>query len=114
MAIPVGPGFRSLTIETHARGSGALIDLACLPSPDDAGAVMKVRVMTQVARTLIGLHDIARVRLRVDGRAWGLWDMQGDHRDDPIDYERLRGFFGICTAKPGTEAVLGDCSTALL
>ncbi len=43
-AIPVRPRFRSLTIETHARGSGASIDLAGLPSAADAGAVMKVRV----------------------------------------------------------------------
>ncbi len=69
--------------------------------------------MTQVARTLIGLNDIERVRLRVDGRAWALWDLQGNVRDDPIDYERLRGFFHICTAARGTEAVPGDCFTAL-
>jgi len=69
--------------------------------------------MTQIARTLIGLSDIERVRLRVDGRAWGLWDMQGNVRDDPIDYDRLRGFFDICAATPGTEAVPGNCFSAL-
>ncbi len=112
-AIPTGARIRSLTIETQARGSDASVDLAGLPSADDAGAVLKVRVMTQVARTLIGLNDIARVRLRVDGRAWGLWDMRGNIRDDPVDYVRLRGFLHVCAAKAGTEAVPGDCFTAL-
>jgi len=69
--------------------------------------------LTQVARTLIGLNDIERVWLRVDGRAWGLWDLEGNTRDDAIDYDRLRGFFRICAAKRGTEAVPGDCFTAL-
>ena len=69
--------------------------------------------MTQVARTLIGLNDIERVWLRVDGRAWGLWDLEGNIRDDAIDYDRLRGFFHVCAAKRGTEAVPGDCFTAL-
>jgi spore germination protein GerM len=112
-AIPAGGGIRSLTIEPHRSGSEAFVDLAGLPDAADAGAVSKVRVMTQVARTLIGLNDIARVWLRADGRPWGLWDLEGNIRDDPIDYERLRGFFHICAAKPGTEAVPGDCFTAL-
>jgi hypothetical protein len=112
-AIPHGAAIRSLTIEIRASGSEAFVDLSGLPPANDADAVTKVRVMTQVARTLIGLNDIARMWLRADGRAWGLWDMQGNIRDDPIDYERLRGFFHVCTAKPGTEAVPGDCFTAL-
>ena len=112
-AIPAGARIRSLTLKTYPRGSGAFVDLAGLPPADDAAAVLKVRVITQVARTLIGLNDIERVWLRVEGRVWGLWDMGGNIRDDPIDYNRLRGFFHICSAKPGTEAVPGDCFTAL-
>ena len=104
---------RSLRIETRAKGSEAFVDLTGLPAAEDAGAVQKVRVITQVARTLIGLGDIERVSLRVDGRAWGLWDMQGNVRDDPIDYKRLRGFFHSCRAKLGTEAVLGHYFSAL-
>jgi spore germination protein GerM len=112
-AVPEGARIRTLRVEMRATGSDAFVDLSGLPSADDADAVLKVRVMTQVARTLIGLSDIARVWLRVDGRAWGLWDQQGNIRDDPIDYERLRGFFHICTAKPGTETVPAECFTAL-
>jgi spore germination protein GerM len=112
-AIPAGAEVRSLTIELRPSGSEAFVDLAGLPYADDAGAVLKVRVLTQVARTLIGLNDIARVRLRGDGRPWGLWDLEGNVRDDAIDYERLRGFFHICAAAPGTEAVPRDCFTAL-
>lgn len=112
-AIPAETKIRSLTIEIRAKGSPAFVDLSGLPSADESDALLKVRVMTQVARTLIGLSDIDRVRLRVDGCAWGLWDMKGNIRDDPIDYDRLRGFLHICAAKPGTEAVPGDCFTAL-
>jgi len=112
-AIPAETKIRSLTIELRARGSQAFADLSGLPSAEESNALLKVRVMTQVARTLIGLSDIEGVRLRVDGRAWGLWDLEGNIRDDPIDYDRLRGFFHICAAKPGTEAVPGDCFTAL-
>ena len=113
-AIPAETRIRSLRIERRAQGSEAFVNLSGLPSPDETAAPRKVRVMTQVARTLIGLNDIERVWLRVDGRAWGLWDLEGNTRDDAIDYDRLRGFFQICAAKRGTEAVPGDCFTALL
>ena len=112
-AIPAETKIRSLRIERRAQGSEAFVNLSGLPSPDETAAPRKVRVMTQVARTLIGLNDIERVRLRVDGRAWGLWDLEGNILDDAIDYDRLRGFFQICAAKRGTEAVPGDCFTAL-
>jgi spore germination protein GerM len=112
-AIPTATKLRWLRIAPHAAGAHAYVDLSGLPAANDADAVLKVRVMTQVARTLIGLNDIERVWLRADGRAWGLWDLQGNIRDDPIDYERLRGFFHICAAVPGTETVPGDCFTAL-
>jgi len=112
-AIPASAAVRSFRTEMHATGSDAFVDLSGLPPADDADALIKVRVMTQVARTLIGLGDIRRVWLRADGRAWGQWDFEGNIRDDPIDYDRLRGFWHICTAKPGTEAVEGDCFSAL-
>jgi spore germination protein GerM len=112
-AITAGARIRSFRIESRRGGSDAFVDLSGLPPANDADALIKVRVMTQVARSLIGLSDVARVWLRVDGRAWGLWDFEGNVRDDPIDYERLRGFSHICVAKPGTEAVPGDCFTAL-
>lgn len=112
-AIPPETTIRSLTIETRAKRSQAIVDLAGLPKAERRDTLLKVRVMTQIARTLIGLNDIEEIRLRVDSRAWGLWDMKGHIRDDPIDYDCLRGFLHICAAKPGTEAVSGDCFTAL-
>ena len=112
-AIPADARIRSFRTEMSPTGSDAFVDLSGLPPADGSGPLLKVRVMTQVARTLIGLSDVARVWLRADGRVWGLWDQQGNIRDDPIDYDRLRGFFHICAAKPGTEAVPGDCFTAL-
>jgi hypothetical protein len=112
-ALPANARIRSFNIEMRPTGSDAFVDLSGLPAADNAGALLKVRVMTQIARTLIGLSDVGRVWLRADGRAWGLWDHEGNIRNDPIDYDRLRGFFHICAAKPGTEAVPGDCFTAL-
>jgi hypothetical protein len=112
-AIPANARIRSFRTEQRATGSDAFVDFSGLPPADDTSPLLKVRVMTQVARTLIGLSDVGRVWLRADGRAWGLWDHEGNIRNDPIDYDRLRGFFHICAAKPGTEAVPGDCFTAL-
>lgn len=73
---------------------------------------MKVRVITQVARTVIGVSSIQRIWLRADGKPWDLFDMEGRVVDRPTDYERLLGFW-IGTAEPGTETVVGDYFKAL-
>ena len=112
-AIPPGATIRSFTIRRRANGSVATIDLVGLPSLEGIGAPVIARVGTQVARTVIGLSDVRQVRLRANGRPWAFWSMGGGVLDRPWDYSLLLGLQGICTARPGTEAVPGDCFTAL-
>jgi hypothetical protein len=116
-AIPRQAVVRSFSIAPSvSRASGtATVDLGGMPSVERAGAVNIARVGTQVARTLIGVSGIERVRLRANGKPWGFWSMQAPHRviDRPWDYDALLGLNGICDAKPGTEAVPGDCFSAL-
>ena len=107
--LPSKAQVRSLTI----HGDTATVDLSGLPAQNDANAVLKVRVITQVSRTLIGLSGIDRVRLQADGSPWGLWNLQGGVQDIAYDYPKLLGFYHVCVAKPGTEAVPGACFTAL-
>jgi hypothetical protein len=103
----------SLKIGGAGRCSDAFVNLAGLPPANMVGAPSTVRATTQVTRTLVGLLDICRVWLHVDDQPWDLADIRGNIVDRPHDYDQLLGFFQICTAKPGTEAVPGDCFTAL-
>jgi len=99
-----------------SRAAGtATVDLGGLPTVDEAGPVNIARIGTQVARTLIGLSGIERVRLRANRRPWGFWSMHPPNRvlDRPWDYKTLLSLEGICATKPGTEAVPGDCFSAL-
>jgi spore germination protein GerM len=108
-ALPAKAQVQSLTID----GVTATVDLSGLPAQNDANAVIKARVITQISRTLIGLSGIDRVRLQADGSPWGLWNMSGGVQDVAYDYPKLLGFYHVCVAKPGTETVPGDCFTAL-
>lgn len=108
-AIPPGTTLLSLRIEDL---TAAVADLSGLTRSEMDG-VARVRVITQITRTLVGLSGIERVSLRNDGRRWGLWRMDGGVSDGPYDYEALLGFTGVCTSRPGTEAVAGDCFAAL-
>jgi Sporulation and spore germination len=110
-AIPPGTTIRSLRFRGHG-GSGAIIDLIGLPDADGADGVRRVRINTQVARTVIGSGGIRRIWLRSSGGPWGLWLMGGGIDDRAIDYDTLHGY-NVCAAKPGTEAVPGDCFAAL-
>ena len=104
---------RLVTLNSSGPGATeAVLDFSGLP-PDGANAVVKVRVITQVTRTLVGLAGIERVRIRDEGRPWGLWKMEGGILDEAYDYGDLLGFYGICTAKPNTETVVDECFTAL-
>jgi hypothetical protein len=99
-----------------SRAAGtATVDLGGMPTVGEAGTVNIARVAAQVARTLIGLSGIERVRLRANSGPWGFWRIQPPHHvlDRPWDYEALLDLNEICTAKPGTEAVPGDCFSAL-
>jgi spore germination protein GerM len=108
-ALPSNAKVRSLTID----GDTATVDLSGLPAQNDANAVVKARVITQISRTLIGLSGIDRVRLQADGSPWGLWNLQGGVQDVAYDYSKLLGFYQVCVAKPGTETVPAECFTAL-
>jgi spore germination protein GerM len=109
-AVPDGTRLRSLTF-VGPSGAEAVVDLSGLSAT--AGGVDRVRVISQVTRTLVGLSGIERVRLRNDGRPWGLWSMSGGMLDEAYDLNRLVGFFHVCAAVPGTEAIPGDCFSAV-
>jgi spore germination protein GerM len=107
-AIPAGTHLRSLTFRD--QGASAIVDLTDLPA--DAGPVSRVRVITQVARTVIGVSDVHRVWLRSQGEPWDLPRHDGSVVDRAIDYGVLVGW-DVCEAKPGTEDVPGECFTAV-
>jgi spore germination protein GerM len=107
-AIPKTTQLLSLHIDNDAT---AIVDLSALPQ--QATGVDRVRVITQVTRSLVGVSGIEQVRLRSDRTPWGLWRMSGGVDDVAYGYDNLLGFFEICAAKPGTEAVADDCFSAL-
>jgi hypothetical protein len=107
-AIPAETRLHSLTFQD--QGASAIIDLAGLPA--DAGPVSKVRIITQVARTVIGVSDVHRAWPRSDGEPWDLWRHDGTVVDRAIDYGVFVGW-DVCEAKPGTEDEPGECFTAV-
>jgi hypothetical protein len=108
-AIP--PGTELLSLRFEVRGGEATVDLSGLPA--DAGTLTRVRAISQITRTLVGLSGIQQVWLRADGKPFGLWMMDGSIENVAYGYDDMLAFFHICTAKPGTEAVPGDCFSAL-
>jgi spore germination protein GerM len=108
-ALPTDTRLRKLDLVGQG-GAEAVVDFAQLPSAGVSG-VERARIIAQVARTLIDLGGIERVRLRADGQPWGLWRQNGGILDRAYDLEALHGFNEICTAVPGTEALEGDCFT---
>ncbi|MGH2988985.1 MAG: GerMN domain-containing protein [Gaiellaceae bacterium] len=111
-AIPTDTDVLSLTIQAPRPrgGSEAVVDLSGLTTVTDP--IDKARVITQVARTLIGMSDIDRVTLRSDGGPWGLVGMTGDVIDGPFDYGTLAGWH-LGSSCPGTETVECDRFDAL-
>jgi spore germination protein GerM len=93
-AIPSGTRVRSLSFAGKG-GSGAVLDVAGLPPVATTSALVKVQVITQVARTLIGLSGIQRIWLRSNNTPWDLLDHQGNVVNRPIDYRALLGFYGV-------------------
>lgn len=121
-AIPRRARLISFRLERRRTGTDAFVNLTGIPPiagvpPGKAPSVLlRVRVLTQVARTLIGLSDIARVWMRVDGRPWDLPRMDGRLGDGPTDYDRLRGWWRICSAERTASeraAALSRCFSAL-
>ena len=75
------------------RNRIAVVSLTGLPA--NASPVDRVRVITQIARSLIGLSGIEQVRLRNDGKPWGLPLMTGGTADIAYGYRELLGFTGV-------------------
>jgi Sporulation and spore germination len=109
-ALPPRTTLVSLSFRRRASSFDAFVGLSGLPDPG-ANAPETARIITQVARTLIGISGIGRIWLRNDGHPWGFYTMQGRIHDGPYNYDDL--FYQICSAKPGTEDVPGDCFSAL-
>jgi hypothetical protein len=109
-AIPSGVTLRSFSAKGFG-GTEAVVDLSGLP--EDATAVDRVRVITEVTRTLVGVSGLQRAWLHDGGYPWGLRDTHGGMPDRPHDYGEILGFYRVCSSKPGTETVEGDCFTAL-
>ncbi len=89
-AIPDGTKLLSLRI---IRNTTAEVRLRGLPA--DGSPVDRVRVITQIARSLIGLSGIEQVRLLNNGKPWGLWSMSGGAADTTYGYRELLGFTGV-------------------
>jgi len=115
------PGTRLLSLTLEARvATVAIVDLAGLPPAQGRLGVaatlgMRLRVVTQLARTLIGLSGIERVEVRVDGRPWDLWTMDGRILRTATGYERLRGWTRACGERSAEERELhlSRCFSAL-
>lgn len=114
-ALPERARIRSFSIgpSVSARAGSAMVDLAGLPTSRRAGVLRIARVGAQIARTLIGLSGIERLWIRSDGQPWTFSNQRGKLIDRAWDYSTLVGLHKICTAKPGTEAIPGDCFQAL-
>jgi spore germination protein GerM len=89
-AIPEGVRLLSIKFSGYA-GGGATADLSSLAAVQDP--VDTARVVTQIARTLIGVGSIERVRLRSDGRPWGFGSHEGRVIDRWWDYDLLTGLW---------------------
>ncbi len=118
-AIPDQARLVSLTLKGRERVV-AVVNLTRLPSAQgqrgkEATLGMRVRVITQIARTLIGLSGIVSVEIRADEKPWDLWTMDGRIVRTETDYDRLRGWMLICGGRSREERKLGlsRCFSAL-
>jgi spore germination protein GerM len=92
-AIPAGARIRTLSIRQLPRGSTATIDLAGLPPLRSVSGVTIARIGTQIARTVIGLSDVVRVRIEANGHPWNFWLMSGGVSRRVWDYQLLLGLW---------------------
>ena len=118
-AIPSSARLVSLDFRGRA-GSVAVVTLTGLPpaqgrQDQEATTGMRVRVITQIARTLIGLSGIASVEIWAGGKPWDLWTMDGRIVRAQTGYDRLRGWMLICGGRSAEERRLGlsRCFSAL-
>ena len=92
-AIPSAAKIRSFSILQQLKGSTATVDLTGLPSLASVNGVTIARVGTQIARTIIGLSDITRVRIESNGRPWNFGLMRGGISMRLWDYQLLVGLW---------------------
>jgi spore germination protein GerM len=92
-AVPTGARVRSFSTVRHTHGATATVDLAGLPPLSSVSGVTIARIGTQIARTLIGLSDLTRVRIESNGRPWNFWLMSGGVSTRPWDYQLLLGLW---------------------
>jgi hypothetical protein len=110
-ALPTRTGLLSLTFKGR-DATTAVVDLSGLPPargrPREAATLgMRVRILTQLARTLIGTSGIERIQLRVGGTPWDLWTMDGGIARTTTDYGRLLGWTRICGDRSPAERERG-------
>jgi spore germination protein GerM len=87
-AIPAGVRIRSLRVSSGFRsGQTAVVDLSGVPRSADE------RIGTQIARTLIGVSDIARLRIRANGKPWGFPSTSGGTIVPTWNYRFLLGIW---------------------
>ena len=115
-AIPTQARLLSLILKERDR---AVINVSGLPPAKgrqgaEATLGQRVRVITQIARTLIGVSGIERVEIRADSNPWDLWTMDGRIVRAQTDYDRLRGW-RICGGRSAEERRLNvsRCFSAL-
>lgn len=118
-AIPEQARLVSLTLTGRQRVV-AVVNLAGLPlargrQGEEATLGMRVRVITQIARTLIGVSGIVGVKIRAGGSPWDLWRMDGGIVDRETNYDTLRSWTVICGGRSSAERKLGlsRCFSAL-
>jgi spore germination protein GerM len=108
-AIPDGTRLLSMTYKRH--GADETVNLAGLP-PEASDFMQKTRIITQIARTLIGVSGIERIWLQANGQPWGLGLMDGGVYAGPWSYDELVGR-DVSAGCPGTETVECDHFSAL-
>ena len=108
-AVPPNTEIRSLSFRGDG-GTGVVVDLSGLPATENV--IERARVITQIARTLIGVSGIERVWLRSGGRPWGFWSMEGKMLDEAWSYDSLVAL-DVGSAAPGTETVTEDYFSAV-
>ena len=108
-AIPEGTQLLSMTFRRH--GADETVNLSGLPQ-EGAEVLQQLRIITQIARTLISVSGIARVWLLNEGRPWGLTLRNGRIVNGAFDYGDLVGW-DVGAGCPGTETVVCDHFVAL-
>jgi spore germination protein GerM len=92
-AVPAGARIRSFSIVRRSHSSTATVDLPGLAPLSSVSGVTIARIGTQIARTLIGLSDVTRVRIESNGSPWNFWLMSGGVSTRPWDYQLLLGLW---------------------